>query len=140
MLDALAPVLAPALGWTGTIGTLAAYALIARGRVHARSLTYLVLNGAGGVVGALGAALYEAWPSFASNAVWAAFALHGLVTVLRARRRAEADLPAADVVVPDDTSSLLVIPGPEPEVVVVPDDTRSLEVITPEAAEAARRA
>lgn len=66
--------------------------------------------------------------------------MHGLVTVLRARRRVEAELPAVDVVVPDDTSSLLVIAGDEPEVVVVPDDTRSLEIITPEAAEAARRA
>lgn len=140
MLDALAPVLAPVLGWTGTIGTLAAYALMARGKVHARSLGYLVLNAGGGIVGAAGSVLYAAWPSVASNVVWASFAVHGLVTVLRARRRVEAELPTSDVVVPDDTSSLLVIAGGEPEIVVVPDDTRSLEIITPEAAEAARRA
>ena len=120
MLDALAPVLAPVLGWTGTIGTLAAYALMARGKVHARSLGYLVLNAGGGIVGAAGSVLYAAWPSVASNVVWASFAVHGLVTVLRARRRVEAELPTTDV--------------------VVPDDTRSLEIITPEAAEAARRA
>lgn len=140
MLDALTPVLAPVLGWSGTVGTLAAYALIQRGTVHARSPRYLLLNGIGGLAAAAGAALYEAWPSAVANVIWAGFALHGLIVLLSGRRRAEAELPAADLVVPDDTSALIVIPGPQPEVVVVPDDTSALEVITPEAAEAARRA
>ncbi|GAB3261446.1 CBU_0592 family membrane protein [Kineosporia babensis] len=81
--------MAALLGWLGTVGTLGAYVLLCRGRWSATSLRYSLLNGIGGTVGALGSAMYGAWPSVASNLVWAAIGLHAVVVELLERRRAK---------------------------------------------------
>jgi hypothetical protein len=81
-------VIAAAMGWIGTVGTIGAYVMLSRGHWHSASLRYAALNGAGGLLcGAAGAA-YGAWPSVASNVMWSAVALHSVVMTLHQRRRA----------------------------------------------------
>jgi hypothetical protein len=80
--------IAAALGWVGTVGTIGAYVLLSRGRWHARSLRYGALNGAAGLVGAAGCTLYGAWPNVASNLLWAGVALHSVVITWSERRAA----------------------------------------------------
>lgn len=70
--------LAALLGWTGSIGTFAAYLLISRGRLTTESRTYLTTNIVGGVLGAVASVLYQAWPSVAANVMWALVALSTL--------------------------------------------------------------
>jgi hypothetical protein len=74
-----------ALGWLGMAGTFGAYVLLWRGRLASESLTYSLLNTVGGLLGGMASAAYGAWPSVASNLVWAAVGLHGVVTALRRR-------------------------------------------------------
>jgi len=88
---------ADVLGWLGTVGTFAAYLLAARGRLHPTSLGYAAMNTLGGILGGAASLLYGVWPSFASNAVWAAVGaatlvrgLHARRTTLRSRLRARA--------------------------------------------------
>ena len=78
--------IASAMGWIGTVGTISAYILLSRGRWSAASLRYSVINGIGGVLCAGASAAYGAWPSATSNALWAVIAAHAVVTTLRARR------------------------------------------------------
>lgn len=78
--------IAAAMGWIGTLGTISAYLMLSRGRWGSTSLRYAAVNGAGGLLGAAGSALYGAWPSVASNLLWSALALHSLVTTLHSRR------------------------------------------------------
>jgi hypothetical protein len=78
--------IAAALGWFGTVGTIGAYVLLSRGHWHATSLRYAALNGLGGVLGAAGSCLYGAWPSVASNLLWSCVATHSLVLTYRERR------------------------------------------------------
>ena len=78
--------IAAALGWIGTLGTMGAYVLLSRGRWHSTSLRYAALNGVGGLLGAAGSTLYGAWPSVASNVVWAGVAAQSVVMTLRERR------------------------------------------------------
>lgn len=80
--------LAAALGWMGTAGTFGAYLLLWRGRVTSDSLTYALLNTVGGVLAGLASAWYGAWPSVASNAVWAAIGAHTVASTVLGRRRA----------------------------------------------------
>jgi hypothetical protein len=77
--------LAAAMGWLGTLGTFGAYVLLWRGRLDSGSLRYALLNAAGGLLGGTASALYGAWPSAASNFVWAAVAMHTAATRIRAR-------------------------------------------------------
>jgi hypothetical protein len=63
--------IAAALGWVGTIGTMLAYVLMTRGRLVATSRTYAAMNAAGGLLAGASATAYAAWPSVASNLVWA---------------------------------------------------------------------
>ena len=67
------------LGWLGTAGTLAAYGLLWRGRLTSTSRRYALLNLVGGVLAGTASGLYGAWPSAASNAIWAALGLHSMV-------------------------------------------------------------
>ena len=60
-----------ALGWLGMAGTFLAYLLLWRGRVGSESMSYALLNTAGGLLGGAASAMYGAWPSVASNVVWA---------------------------------------------------------------------
>ncbi|GLY15298.1 hypothetical protein LWF15_33810 [Kineosporia rhizophila] len=82
--------MAALLGWLGTIGTIGAYVLLSRGRWSSTSLRYSLLNGLGGVAGAIGSGLYGAWPSAASNLAWAAIGLHAVAVELLERRRTRA--------------------------------------------------
>ena len=75
--------IAATLGWLGTGGTLFAYLMVSRGWLPAHSRRYATLNIVGGILGGTASALYGAWPSAASNFVWA---LVGLVTVNAALR------------------------------------------------------
>ena len=80
--------IAAAMGWIGTVGTISAYVMLSRGRWQAASLRYAALNGLGGLLAATASAAYGAWPSVASNLLWSAVALHSAVTTLHARRAA----------------------------------------------------
>ena len=77
--------IAAAMGWIGTVGTIGAYVMLSRGRWQAASLRYAALNGLGGLLAATASAAYGAWPSVASNLLWSAVALHSAVTTLHAR-------------------------------------------------------
>jgi hypothetical protein len=77
--------IAAAMGWIGTVGTIGAYVMLSRGRWQAASLRYAALNGVGGLLAATASAAYGAWPSVASNLLWSAVALHSAVSTLRAR-------------------------------------------------------
>lgn len=63
------------LAWLGIGGTFLAYVLLSRGRVASHSNVYLALNAVGGILGGVASLLYGAWPSAASNFLWAAFSL-----------------------------------------------------------------
>ena len=80
--------IAAALGWVGTVGTIGAYVLLSRGLWHATSLRYAALNGVAGLLGALGSSLYGAWPSVVSNLLWSGVAAHSIVLTYRERRGA----------------------------------------------------
>ena len=80
--------IAAALGWFGTLGTIGAYILLSRGRWHATSLRYGALNGVAGLLGAAGSSLYGAWPSVASTLLWSCVAAHSTLLTYRERRAA----------------------------------------------------
>ncbi len=86
--------LALAMGWLGTIGSVGAYLLLSRGRWHATSLRYSALNGLAGVLGGCATAAYGAWPSVAANIVWTAIAVQAALTTLRERRTVIAPVTA----------------------------------------------
>ena len=93
--------IAAAIGWVGTIGTMGAYVMLSRGHWHSASLRYAVLNGIGGFLCAGASAAYGAWPSVASNVLWSAVALHSVVLTVRERRRAGRARPVPLRPVPD---------------------------------------
>lgn len=68
------------LGWTGTLATFVAYVFISRGMLHSASRRYMWMNIVGGILGGTASALYGAWPSVASNALWAVIGLHALLS------------------------------------------------------------
>jgi hypothetical protein len=76
--------IATALGWIGTIGTFVAYLLVSRGHLNADSRRYGSLNMVGGLLGGSAAVVWGAWPSAASNFVWA---IIGAATVYSASHR-----------------------------------------------------
>lgn len=82
--------MAALLGWLGTFGTFGAYVLLSRGRWTATSLRYSLLNALGGIAGAIGSSMYQAWPSAVSNLLWAAIGTHAVVTTLIERRKEKA--------------------------------------------------
>lgn len=85
------------LGWVGTAGTFAAYLLLWKGRLTSGSLTYAALNAVGGLLGGTASALYGAWPSAASNAIWAVIGLQSAATILLRRSRVVTALPVPDL-------------------------------------------
>jgi hypothetical protein len=95
--------IAALLGWLGTAGTFAAYAMLWRGHLESTSIRYAALNVVGGLLGGLGSAFYGAWPSVASNLVWAALGLHSVVSsrleprVEAAEDRSESPAPCVSV-------------------------------------------
>lgn len=80
--------IALAMGWVGTLGSIAAYVLLSRGTWDATSLRYSAVNGLAGLIAGFASAAYGAWPSVAANVVWAGIAGHSALTTLHARRRA----------------------------------------------------
>ena len=78
--------IAAAMGWIGTIGSICAYVLLSRGRWHATSLRYSALNGVAGVLAGSASAVYGAWPSVASNVIWTCIAVSSATGTLRVRR------------------------------------------------------
>jgi hypothetical protein len=80
--------IAAAMGWIGTVGTISAYFLLSRGRWTSASLRYSALNGVGGLLAAGASSAYGAWPSVASNLLWSAVAAHSFVTTWRERQAA----------------------------------------------------
>ena len=99
--------IAAALGWVGTIGTISAYVLLSRGHWHATSLRYAALNAVAGFLGAAGSTMYGAWPSVASNLLWSCIAVHSMLLTHGERRAArlatvvelnrESDLPSGEL-------------------------------------------
>ena len=77
--------IAAAMGWIGTFGTIGAYVMLSRGSWHSASLRYAALNGVGGLLAAAASAAYGAWPSVASNLLWSLVALHSAIATLRER-------------------------------------------------------
>ncbi|QIG41410.1 hypothetical protein G5V58_00260 [Nocardioides anomalus] len=77
--------IAAAMGWIGTVGSISAYVLLSRGRWHAQSLRYSALNGVAGVLAASASAVYGAWPSVTSNLLWSLIAAQAAYTELRRR-------------------------------------------------------
>jgi hypothetical protein len=77
--------IAAAMGWIGTLGSISAYLLLSRGRWHATSLRYSALNGVAGVLAGSASAVYGAWPSVASNLVWTLIAVQSAVMTLHER-------------------------------------------------------
>jgi hypothetical protein len=78
--------IAAAMGWIGTVGTICAYVMLSRGYLRSSSIRYGVLNLVGGLLGAAGSAAYGAWPSVASNLIWSGVALQSVLATVRARR------------------------------------------------------
>lgn len=76
------------LGWAGTLATFAAYVFISRGLLHSASRRYIWMNIVGGLLGGTASSLYGAWPSVASNALWAVIGLHALLSRRLAPRTA----------------------------------------------------
>jgi len=103
--------IAAAMGWIGTVGTIGAYVLLSRGQWSAASLRYSAINGVGGLLCGAASAAYGAWPSVASNLVWSAVAVHSVVTTLRARR---AERVAPVVELPARPSDPEPPTGPQP--------------------------
>jgi hypothetical protein len=78
--------IAAAMGWIGTFGTIGAYVMLSRGSWHSASLRYAALNGVGGLLAAAASTAYGAWPSVASNLLWSCVALHSAIVTLRGRQ------------------------------------------------------
>jgi hypothetical protein len=78
--------IASAMGWIGTVGTISAYVLLSRGRWSSASLRYSAINGVGGLLCASASAAYGAWPSATSNLLWSVIAAHSVIATLRERR------------------------------------------------------
>lgn len=78
--------IAAAMGWIGTVGSISAYLLLTRGRWQATSLRYSALNGAAGLLAGAASAVYGAWPSVASNILWSLIAAQAAYGELRRRQ------------------------------------------------------
>jgi hypothetical protein len=89
--------IAAAMGWMGTLGTMGAYVMLSRGRWHSASLRYSALNGVGGLLGGTAGVIYGAWPCVGSNAIWTFVAAHSAVRTIQARRTQTRDRAALPV-------------------------------------------
>jgi hypothetical protein len=85
-----------ALGWGGAVLLLAAYGLVAAGRLGGESAVFHGLNLAGGAALAANSAYHAAWPSVSLNVVWLGIGAWALMRARRARtaRRARSTDPA----------------------------------------------
>lgn len=69
----------------GSLLILAAFAASQRGRLHARSLPYILLNLVGSAVLAVEAVIARQWGFLLLEGVWAVVSAAGLIGVLRRR-------------------------------------------------------
>lgn len=67
------------IGWLGMALLVGAYALVTAGRVLGTSLSFQLMNLAGGLFLMLNSAYYGAWPSAGLNVVWVVVGTVGLV-------------------------------------------------------------
>ncbi|MGW0161329.1 CBU_0592 family membrane protein [Mycobacterium sp. NPDC003323] len=86
---------AATLGWVGAVGTLFAYLAVSRGWLCGKSRRYAALNIAGGTMAGVAAGMYGAWPSAASNLVWALIGVISVVAQQREARRTRVVLVSA---------------------------------------------
>jgi hypothetical protein len=78
--------IAAAMGWIGTIGSIGAYLMLTRGDLHPASLRYAAINFVSGLLCAVASATYGAWPSVAANLVWSVVAAQSGVSEMLRRR------------------------------------------------------
>ena len=78
--------IAPAMGWIGTLGTISAYVLLSRGRRPRPPCATPPSTASAGLLAAGASAAYGAWPSVVSNLLWPCLAVHSAVATLHARR------------------------------------------------------
>ena len=99
-----------ALGWLGTAGTFVAYLLLWRGHLGSESLTDARRNTGGGLLGGAARVQYGAWPSAASNLVWATIGLHSTISAVKRRAGSaiRARARALDVAIFDTPEDCLV--------------------------------
>jgi hypothetical protein len=82
------------VGWAGSLGVLAAYALLSAGRLSARSLTYQLMNIGGALGMAINGWVHSALPSVFNNLIWMGIGLFALVRLaLGLRKRVVAPAP-----------------------------------------------
>lgn len=93
---------ATALGWVGALAGLVAYAMVSRGRWNADSLAFQGTNMLAGVTMLTVAATNGVWPSAAANIAAILIGANAVATVLRAKKRNAASVPALTVV--EDTA------------------------------------
>jgi hypothetical protein len=75
-----------ALGWTGAVTCIVAYALVTRGTWAPTSRRFQLANIVGALLLTSVAARSHVWPSVASNVVWAAIGIQAMAMVARTRR------------------------------------------------------
>jgi hypothetical protein len=73
----------------GALAILGAFALVQRHRLSTRSVTYLLLNLAGGIATAVVAYADEQWGFVLLQSVWALAAAWGLASLARGQRTVE---------------------------------------------------
>ena len=71
------------IGWTGSVLILLAYALLSSGRLAARTVTYQLMNAAGGIGLALNGWVHMALPSVFNNVIWAIIGSLAIIQILR---------------------------------------------------------
>jgi hypothetical protein len=98
------------IGFAGAFAVLAAFAASAAGRISSQGVVYHVANGAGGLCLVVSGFAAGAWPSVATNVIWAVISVTALSAILKARRparqvrfeppTAEYSLPTAELALP----------------------------------------
>jgi hypothetical protein len=73
------------VGWAGVIALLVAYALVSTKKVAGDSLTYQLLNMAGGAFLIVNSAFYGAYPSVGVNVAWIGIAIFAIARKARQR-------------------------------------------------------
>jgi hypothetical protein len=71
------------LGWIGSICVVAVYGLNSYQKIKSDSLTFYLMNLAGGILLIIFSFYKEAYPNVFINAVWVAIAIPGLIKTLR---------------------------------------------------------
>ncbi|WP_454850281.1 hypothetical protein [Promicromonospora soli] len=92
---------ATALGWIGALAGLVAYAMVSRGRWNADSLAFQGTNMLAAVTMLTVAASNGVWPSAAANIAAILIGANAVATVLRAKKKRQAQSAPVLTVVKD---------------------------------------